>query len=235
MVSRGIDTVSSMAGKWFMRQHGLEYVELYSGPGRLLNERTGKEQPGSPMQALAVRKPFTRYVFSDYSEECIEALAARVGDRPDVHVLQGDQRAMEAGVRQAPDDSLHYGLRYGASRACDGCRRVAGGRGGGMTRVEEVIRRAIRERRPVALEYRRSGQGLRTVHPHVLYRTSTGAVCVDAYQVEGYTSAGRSLPGWRAFDLDQVVSAEPLDGRFALAPGFNPAARKYSGEIVASA
>jgi three-Cys-motif partner protein len=90
LVSRGIDTVSSaMANQWFARRHGLEYLELYSGPGRLLDERTGQEEPGSPLQALAVRKPFTRYVFSDFSGDCVEALCARVGDRPDVHVLCG--------------------------------------------------------------------------------------------------------------------------------------------------
>src|SRR4051812_15281080 len=56
LVSRSIDTVTSaMAGKWFTTRHGLEYLELYSGPGRLLDERTGEEQPGSPLQALAVR------------------------------------------------------------------------------------------------------------------------------------------------------------------------------------
>jgi len=103
-----------------------------------------------------------------------------------------------------------------------------------MTQVEDVIRVAIRERRPVALEYRSSGQGLRTVHPHVLYRASTGGVRVDTYQVDGYTSPGRSLPGWRAFDLKQIVRAEPLDGRFAIASDFNLAARKYGGGIVAS-
>lgn len=91
LVSRGIDTVSSaMAGEWFTRRHGLEFVELYSGPGRLLNARTGEEQPGSPMEALAVRKPFSRYVFSDLSEECVTALAARVGNRRNVDVIQGD-------------------------------------------------------------------------------------------------------------------------------------------------
>jgi three-Cys-motif partner protein len=91
MVSRAIDTVSSaMAGKWFAHKHGLEYVELYSGPGRLLNERTGEEQVGSPLQALDVAKPFTRYVFSDFSEDCVGALAARVGKRPDVNVMRGD-------------------------------------------------------------------------------------------------------------------------------------------------
>lgn len=91
LVSRSIDTVTSaMSGKWFATKHGLEYLELYSGPGRLLDERTGKEQPGSPLRALTIPKPFSRYVFSDFSDECVDALQARVGDRHDVSVLGGD-------------------------------------------------------------------------------------------------------------------------------------------------
>ena len=91
LVSRSIDTVTSaMSSKWFATKHGLEYLELYSGPGRLLDERTGKEQPGSPLQALAIPKPFSRYVFSDFSDECVDALQARVGERNDVSVLGGD-------------------------------------------------------------------------------------------------------------------------------------------------
>jgi hypothetical protein len=91
LVSRGIDTVSSaMGGKRFAREHGLAYVELYAGPGRLLDESTGKEQLGSPLQALAVRNPFSQYVFSDYADECADALRTRVGDRPDVAVVRGD-------------------------------------------------------------------------------------------------------------------------------------------------
>lgn len=103
-----------------------------------------------------------------------------------------------------------------------------------MSETEDVLRAAIGERRPVALEYRYRGQGLRTVHPHVLFRASTGTVCVEAYQVDGYTSPGKSLPEWRVFDLEQVVSAEPLDGTFAPAPGYNPAGRRATGRIIAA-
>lgn len=91
LVSRGIDTVSSaMSGKWFAAKHGVHYLELYSGPGRLLDESTGIEQVGSPLRALTVRKPFSHYVLSDYSQACVDALAARVGTRPDVDVVRGD-------------------------------------------------------------------------------------------------------------------------------------------------
>ena len=81
---------SAMSGKWFAVKHGIQYLELYSGPGRLLDESTGVEQPGSPMRALSVRKPFTHYVLSDFSQGCIDALAARVGTRSDVNVVRGD-------------------------------------------------------------------------------------------------------------------------------------------------
>jgi predicted DNA-binding transcriptional regulator YafY len=98
----------------------------------------------------------------------------------------------------------------------------------------DVVQRAIRERRPLALEYRYPGQGLRTVHPHALYRDSDGVLYLNAYQVSGYTSRLRSLPGWRSFDLSQVVAAELLDGTFPLAPGFNSAATQYGDGVVAS-
>lgn len=99
----------------------------------------------------------------------------------------------------------------------------------------DVIRIAILERRPVALEYRYRGQGMRTVHPHALYPNVDGALYLNAYQVDGYTSRHRSLPGWRLFDLGQIVSVDLLDGTFPLAPGFNAGSAQYSRGIVASA
>jgi hypothetical protein len=96
----------------------------------------------------------------------------------------------------------------------------------------EALTTAIRERRPVRLEYRYRGQGLRTVHPHALYSTPRGLMC-DVYQVAGYTSERRTLPGWRAMDVGQVVNVEMEPGRFSLAPGYNPAAERYRNGVVA--
>jgi hypothetical protein len=100
--------------------------------------------------------------------------------------------------------------------------------------VEDILVLAIRQRRPVELEYRYRGQGLRTVHPHALYPTASGTVC-DVYQVAGYTSKNRTVPGWRALDVGQVVSAEPLADRFPLAPGYNPQAPRYREGLVTPA
>jgi three-Cys-motif partner protein len=92
MVSRIVDVVSkAMTGKW---AH-LGYGELYSGPGRLLDQSTGIELPGSPVEALRVRAPFDRYIFCDFDADCVDALRVRA-DREDAgaraDVRQGDAK-----------------------------------------------------------------------------------------------------------------------------------------------
>lgn len=99
--------------------------------------------------------------------------------------------------------------------------------------VEELIMRAISERRPVALRYEDAPHAARTVHPHVLYRTSTGKVCVDSFQVDGPSSSGGEIPGWRPFNLTRILSAELLDGEFEIAPGLNLAGPKYANGLLA--
>jgi three-Cys-motif partner protein len=94
MVSRIVDVVSkAMTGKW----RELGYVELYAGPGRLLDQSTGLELPGSPIEALRVRAPFDKYIFCDFDSDCVTALEERtrreaVGSRAEVR--RGD--AMDA-------------------------------------------------------------------------------------------------------------------------------------------
>lgn len=91
MVARSIDTVTTaMAGQWFSSRYGVAYLELYAGPGRLLDEGSGTEQPGSPLSALGIRKPFSRYVFNDISTECTSALRERTRTAENVTVLDGD-------------------------------------------------------------------------------------------------------------------------------------------------
>lgn len=99
--------------------------------------------------------------------------------------------------------------------------------------LEELIRHAISERRPVSLRYEDAPEGLRTVHPHVLYRTSTGKICVDSYQVDGPSSSGGPIPDWRPFNLSRILSLELVDGRFDIAPGMNLAASKYANGLLA--
>ena len=93
-VSRDLGTVGrAMNRKWFE----VNYLELFSGPGLLLDEVSDKEVEGSPLQALGLQVPFDRYVFSDYEGSCTSALEARISAKraensalPPAKVLQGD-------------------------------------------------------------------------------------------------------------------------------------------------
>jgi hypothetical protein len=94
---------------------------------------------------------------------------------------------------------------------------------------------AVRAHRVVELVYRgREGVGARIVHPHAIYRTSTGKLCMEGVQVGGITRSG-ALPGWRDFELMRVVDVRILEATFIPAPEFDPAAPKYRYGLLASA
>jgi three-Cys-motif partner protein len=76
----------AMNRKWF----DVQYLELYSGPGLLYDDVTSEEVPGSPLEALAIRQPFDRYVFSDFTKVCTDTLRTRIGSRDNVAIRQGD-------------------------------------------------------------------------------------------------------------------------------------------------
>ena len=95
MVSRDLGTVGrAMNRKWFQ----VAYLELFSGPGCLYDESSREEVPGSPLQALGIASPFDRYVFSDFSDTCCDALRKRIeklraecpSGLPEADVLAGD-------------------------------------------------------------------------------------------------------------------------------------------------
>jgi hypothetical protein len=98
--------------------------------------------------------------------------------------------------------------------------------------AEQTIRSAIATRTPLALSYDGDSGAIRTVHPHVLYVTSTGKICVDSYQVSGPSSSG-NLPNWRPFDLTKIQRLSVLGGSFEIAPGLNLASPKYADGVLA--
>jgi len=93
-VSRDLGTVGrAMGNKWFK----VHYLELFCGPGYLLDDVTREPVPGSPLQALTIQRPFDNYVFSDFSDVCADALERRIAAMraegivlPPTAVLQGD-------------------------------------------------------------------------------------------------------------------------------------------------
>ena len=99
--------------------------------------------------------------------------------------------------------------------------------------VEQILREAIKARAPVSLCYESTGSAPRTVHPHVLFRTSTGKICIDGYQVDGATASGERIPDWRQMNLAKITQIEPLDDEFDIAAGLNLASPKYSNGLLA--
>jgi hypothetical protein len=99
-------------------------------------------------------------------------------------------------------------------------------------RTASDLRAAIEGRRVVRLGYSGDSGAMRTVHPHALFESEAGSLCLDGYQVDGYTSSG-VLPQWRVFTVDKVMAIEVLDEGFTVAPGWNPEAKRYRNGLVA--
>lgn len=93
---------------------------------------------------------------------------------------------------------------------------------------EQTIREAIAARAPLALVYGGDAGPTRTVHPQVLFRTAAGQLCVDCYQLAGYSSSGKPLPGWRDFSVVKIERIAIGDGAVGRAPGLNLAHPKYA-------
>lgn len=66
------------------------YIDAFSGAGKHISRKTGDFVPGSPMNALQVMPPFREYYLIDLNREKVGALQKIAGERPDVHVYEGD-------------------------------------------------------------------------------------------------------------------------------------------------
>ena len=72
------------------------------------------------------------------------------------------------------------------------------------------------------------------MHPHAVYRTSSGKLCLEGVQVSGESRSGQ-LPGWREFELMKVAEVRVLDATFSPASDYNPASPRYRHGLLASA
>ena len=91
---------------------------------------------------------------------------------------------------------------------------------------------AVRAHRVVELCY--GGPDARVVHPHAVYRASSGALILDGLQVSGATRSG-ALPGWREFALMRIVDLRVLEAQFEPASDFNRDSERYSHGLLACA
>jgi len=64
---------TGMKNQWSTRT----YIDLFSGPGICVIEKTKEEIPGSPLLALSCKTPFTHYFFNDVNPKFIKSLKSR--------------------------------------------------------------------------------------------------------------------------------------------------------------
>lgn len=102
-----------------------------------------------------------------------------------------------------------------------------------LPNVLQFISRAIREQRCLALHFAGQRQ-VRVVEPHAVYSDEQDRLVLDAYQIRGYSEAGRPPPFWRPFPLAQITSISLLREGFAprVLEGFSPSRFKYRRGLV---
>src|ERR1700682_4592245 len=78
--NRYIDiTTSAMVGK--RQWSGLVYVDLFGGPG-VLQRKSGKRIPGSPLIAVNARKPFCKILVCEKRKKIAAACGSRLANSP---------------------------------------------------------------------------------------------------------------------------------------------------------
>lgn len=66
------------------------YIDAFAGSGQHISRKTGEFIPGSPLNALNIKKPFLEYHFIDLNNQKIAELEKIAGEREDVFIHHGD-------------------------------------------------------------------------------------------------------------------------------------------------
>jgi three-Cys-motif partner protein len=80
------------------------YIDLFSGAGKARIRETGELVLGSPLLALSVASPFTRYIFCESNEQNVEALRTRV----ERDFSWADVKIIHAPVERAVDQIISH-------------------------------------------------------------------------------------------------------------------------------
>jgi three-Cys-motif partner protein len=95
-----------MKNQWTTRT----YVDLFSGPGKCVVEKTKEEVDGSPLLALRCQTPFTHYFFNDLAPDPILALQKRADCFPATTLYLNKDRnsVVDELLEKLPKDSLDF-------------------------------------------------------------------------------------------------------------------------------
>jgi three-Cys-motif partner protein len=66
------------------------YIDAFAGAGVHISKNTGDFVLGSPLNALSIKPPFKEFFLIDMEGSRTNLLNKLIGERKDVHVLEGD-------------------------------------------------------------------------------------------------------------------------------------------------
>lgn len=69
---------------------GYVYIDAFAGAGIHISRRTGEFIPGSSLNALEIKNPFTEYHFIDIDKVKIDTLEALTREKSNINVYQQD-------------------------------------------------------------------------------------------------------------------------------------------------
>jgi len=69
---------------------GYVYIDAFAGAGIHISRKTREFIPGSPLNALEIKNPFTEYHYIDIDKQKIEILASVTQDQQNVHIYPED-------------------------------------------------------------------------------------------------------------------------------------------------
>jgi predicted DNA-binding transcriptional regulator YafY len=106
--------------------------------------------------------------------------------------------------------------------------------GGMIPNILQVLVKAVRERRCLAIRYH-DQSNIRVIEPHAIYTADNSEITVDAFQTRGYTASGRPPPFWRPFRVKEISAVSLMNEQFAVrhAEGFNANRPRYQKGLIA--
>ncbi len=105
-----------------------------------------------------------------------------------------------------------------------------------LPNLDAVLTAAIQNKRRLRLRYKDQAAP-RVVEPHVLYRTRSGRLVLQAYQTRGYSAGNRVPPFWRPFQVRKIATLDVLEEMFTprVREGYETVYKLIRGELLAAA
>ena len=69
---------------------GYAYIDAFAGAGVNIRRNTGELIPGSPLNALHIKNPFTEYHYIDVDKQKIDVLEVLTRENPNINIYQED-------------------------------------------------------------------------------------------------------------------------------------------------